>query len=92
MINSCLPCQLLDCSLVAVMDTYHLQRNMILFESWQISLLPKGGIGKSYKGTPVISASCYSVNQASSYGFTVQWLVRAMAPIIVNITILNSIT
>ena len=38
--------------------------NLIPFE-WKNSLL-KGGIGKSYTGTPVTSASCHSTNQASS--------------------------
>ena len=37
------------------------------FEGWQISL-PTGGFGKSHTGIPVTSASCHSMNQASSVG------------------------
>ena len=59
--------------------------NLIPFEWRQISL-PKGGIGKSYTGTPVISTCRHSMNQASSVGSkvyppNVQWLGRAMAPL-----------
>ena len=87
------------CPATPCIAAWSLLCNSIPFEWRQISL-PKGGIGKSYTGTPVTSALCHSMNQASSVGSkiyppNVQWLGRAMAPLqiyVANITILNSIT
>ena len=55
---------------------YRLRRNKIMYALCVIwshfsndqFLCQKGGIGKSYTGTPVSSASCHSMNQASSVG------------------------